>query len=164
MHYQQLIRDYWKKVLIIIIIFVIITLSFLFTKQEQPKQSLTSKTVKISISGDVNQSGNYEVLANLSVDQAINQYAKGLKQVDDPKVEIQITNPEKKPFQPVKINEASVEELQTIKGVGSEKAKRIIDYRKKHGPFKSKEDLMEVPGFGQATVEKILPYIDFSHS
>jgi len=44
----------------------------------------------------------------------------------------------------VNINTATVEELKTLKGVGEKKAEAIIEYRKKNGSFKTKEDLMKV--------------------
>ena len=55
----------------------------------------------------------------------------------------------------VNINSASQQELQTLKGVGPAKARAIIDYRKQHGPFKSTQDLRNVPGIGEKTVHKL---------
>lgn len=49
----------------------------------------------------------------------------------------------------VNINTATVEELKTLKGVGDKKAEAIIEYRKKNGSFKTKEDLMKVRGIGK---------------
>jgi competence protein ComEA len=43
---------------------------------------------------------------------------------------------------PVNINKADKEELATLDGIGEERAKDIIAYRKKKGPFKKPEDLM----------------------
>lgn len=55
----------------------------------------------------------------------------------------------------VNINTASVAELQDkLVGIGEKKAQAIVDYRTKHGNFKSIEQLSEVSGIGQATVEK----------
>lgn len=55
----------------------------------------------------------------------------------------------------VNLNTASESELDTLKGVGPVKAKAIIDYRAKNGPFKSVDDLEKVPGFGKKTVDKL---------
>ena len=52
----------------------------------------------------------------------------------------------------VNINEASVEELITLDGIGEAYAKRIIEFRDKNGPFQKPEDLLKVKGIG----EKIL--------
>lgn len=53
----------------------------------------------------------------------------------------------------VNINTATVEELKTLKGVSEKKAEAIIEYRKKNGSFKTKEDLMKVRGIGKKLFE-----------
>lgn len=58
----------------------------------------------------------------------------------------------------VSINNASPEELaQMLNGVGIKKAQAIVSYREEHGAFKSVDDLREVPGMGNALVERNLP-------
>jgi len=54
----------------------------------------------------------------------------------------------------ININTASAEELTRLKGVGSNQAAKIIEFREKNGPFKKPEDLMLVPRIGQKTFEK----------
>ena len=53
----------------------------------------------------------------------------------------------------VNINTATVEELKTLKGIGEKKAEAIIEYRKKNGSFKNKEELMKVRGIGKKLYE-----------
>ena len=54
---------------------------------------------------------------------------------------------------PVDINTADAETISAeLKGVGLTKARAIVEYRKKHGPFKSLEDLSLVKGIGERTV------------
>jgi len=65
-------------------------------------------------------------------------------------------------FAAVNINTATKEELESIKGVGPSKAKAIIDYRTKNGPFKTTDDLNNVPGFGDKSTAKIKPSITVS--
>lgn len=55
----------------------------------------------------------------------------------------------------VDLNTASPEELDTIKGIGPAKARAIVDYRRQHGAFRSVDDLVQVPGFGQKTVDRM---------
>jgi len=50
----------------------------------------------------------------------------------------------------VDLNSATVEELQTLTGVGPVLAERIFAYRQEHGPFRSVEDLLDVPGIGES--------------
>jgi competence protein ComEA len=57
---------------------------------------------------------------------------------------------------PVDINSADAETISAeLKGIGLSKAKAIVEYRSKHGPFKSAEDLTLVKGIGDATVARI---------
>ncbi len=58
-------------------------------------------------------------------------------------------------FAAVNANTASQQELESLKGIGPVKAKAIIDYRTKNGPFKSYADLENVPGIGAKTLEKL---------
>ena len=55
----------------------------------------------------------------------------------------------------VNINTASVDELNAVKGIGPSKAKAIVEYRDKNGPFKTVDDLKEVKGFGDKSVDKL---------
>ena len=45
----------------------------------------------------------------------------------------------------VDLNTANQQQLESLKGIGPEKAKDIIEYRSKNGPFKTTEDIMKVP-------------------
>ena len=53
----------------------------------------------------------------------------------------------------ININTATAEELAQLKGIGPSHAAKIVAYREKNGPFKMPEDLMQVSGIGQKTVE-----------
>ena len=55
---------------------------------------------------------------------------------------------------PVDVNTADAETISAeLKGVGLVKAQAIVDYRKKHGLFRSADDLSLVKGIGERTVE-----------
>lgn len=56
---------------------------------------------------------------------------------------------------PVDLNSANQAQLETVKGIGPVKAKAIIEYRTKNGPFKSVDDLQKVTGFGKKSVDKL---------
>lgn len=57
----------------------------------------------------------------------------------------------------VNLNTASEAELDAIKGIGPGKAKAIVEYRDKNGPFKTVDDLGNVKGFGKKSVDKLRP-------
>jgi len=54
----------------------------------------------------------------------------------------------------VNVNQATVEQLMTISGIGPVMAKRIVDFRDKNGPFKKVEDLLAVQGIGEKNLER----------
>jgi competence protein ComEA len=56
---------------------------------------------------------------------------------------------------PVRLNTATVEELDALPGVGPVTAGKIVEYRQAHGPFASIDDLDAVPGIGPARLEEL---------
>lgn len=59
----------------------------------------------------------------------------------------------------VRINTATQAELEMLPGIGPAKARAILDYIKGNGPFETVEELMQVKGIGEATLEKMRPYL-----
>lgn len=55
----------------------------------------------------------------------------------------------------VNVNKASISELETVRGIGPMLAERIIKDREANGRYERLEDLVRVPGIGQAKFEKI---------
>ncbi len=58
-------------------------------------------------------------------------------------------------FSQVNINTASAEELTALSGIGPKKAAEIIKYRRANGKFKSVQELINVTGIGEATVNNL---------
>jgi competence protein ComEA len=59
----------------------------------------------------------------------------------------------------IDLNTATLEQLDTLPGIGESKAKAILVYRKEKGSFKKVEDLLEVKGIGEKVLAKIKPMI-----
>ncbi len=59
----------------------------------------------------------------------------------------------------VNINTATAGELDTLSGIGPSLAKQIVDYRNTHGNFKTADDLINVPGIGDKTLDQIRDFI-----
>ena len=63
------------------------------------------------------------------------------------------------PVWPVDLYTADLEQLDTLPGVGPVTAQAIFDYREENGPFQSVDDLVNVYGIGEKTVEKLREYV-----
>lgn len=56
---------------------------------------------------------------------------------------------------PLDLNAATVEELQTLPSIGSVRAQRIVNYRSHNGPFQSVEELTAVDGIDLGILEQV---------
>ena len=54
---------------------------------------------------------------------------------------------------------ATLEELQLLPGVGASRAQAMIETRKERGGFKRVEDLLEVKGIGERSLERLRPHV-----
>ncbi|MCI8673704.1 MAG: hypothetical protein HFI89_09540 [Lachnospiraceae bacterium] len=59
----------------------------------------------------------------------------------------------------VNLNTATMEQLMTLPGIGESKAKAILEYREKTGPFAVPQDITNVPGIKEGSYEKLKGYI-----
>lgn len=169
-----------------IIIGIVATFCFLFLfskidpKINNDHNGITSIVeedyITTSISGEVNKAGTYIMKKNASLGDLIDS-AGGLTSNADIKsfnesislkdginyyIAPLMSSPEYcevNAINKVNINTASKEELIAINGIGTTVASAIISYREDNGPFTYLEQIMEVPGIGNATYEKIKNYI-----
>ncbi|MGO2629064.1 MAG: helix-hairpin-helix domain-containing protein [Enterococcus italicus] len=146
---------------------------------EQTTQTTTSvpqQIILVDIKGAVKKPGVYELPINARLHELVNVAGGLTDDAEDRQANMAIvladqqlvyiprkgetveqTNqtPQAGNESKVNINTASAEELQTLTGIGEKKAQAIIDYRTQNGNFQSIDQLTEVDGFGEKTVEKL---------
>ncbi len=66
------------------------------------------------------------------------------------------------PLEVIDINQATAKDLEHLPGIGPATARRIVDYRKKNGPFEQIEDITKVRDIGTKTFEKLSSRITIS--
>ncbi|MFW6158592.1 MAG: ComEA family DNA-binding protein [Planctomycetota bacterium] len=59
----------------------------------------------------------------------------------------------------VDINTAPWWELQAVRGLGEQKARAIVAFRRENGPFDRLDELVRVSGIGRKTLEKLKPHL-----
>ncbi|WP_374947719.1 ComEA family DNA-binding protein [Agreia sp.] len=80
-------------------------------------------------------------------------YAPAVGEVPPVPVDGAVATPGDSSSSTVDLNTADSAALETLPRIGPETAKKIIDYRDEHGPFTSIDQLLEVPGIGQKTLD-----------
>lgn len=59
----------------------------------------------------------------------------------------------------VDINKATIEDFMHLPGIGPKTAEAIVAHRKEHGTFQKLEELIQVKGIGEKTLERLKPFI-----
>ncbi len=145
---------------------------------DPPLKKIELSTVYVDVKGAVVRPGVYELKSGMRVKDAL-EMAGGVSSeaevnfvnlaellVDEmviyvPKVGEEITEPNKtltgsskKSDDLISINKATIEELQTLPGIGPSKAAAIIEYREQKGGFATIDELLSITGIGPKTLEK----------
>ncbi|BDG31295.1 helix-hairpin-helix domain-containing protein [Parageobacillus thermoglucosidasius] len=146
--------------------------------EEKQKEEARPKMIVVDIKGAVVRPGVYEIKDTARVNDVVAIAGGFTKEADQTKVnlaakvhdEMMIYVPARgetnvssidspaissSESNKVHINTASEEEILRLSGIGPAKAAAIIAYREEHGPFKKAEDLLNVTGIGEKTLEKI---------
>lgn len=61
----------------------------------------------------------------------------------------------------VNLNQANVEQLAAVPGLGRVKAQAIVDYVREHGAIKSESDLTKVKGIGEKLAARVAQHVSF---
>ena len=59
----------------------------------------------------------------------------------------------------INLNTATVDQLETLPGIGQKTAELIVEFRTKNGGFKRVEDLMNIKGIGEKSFLKLKPLV-----
>src|SRR5690625_3376887 len=141
---------------------------------EDEKNSEEANKVIVDVKGEVHYPGVYEVAKDVRVNDVID-VAGGLtdeananainlaERVTDEMIVIVPSFEEENAdlsftegnSDKVKVNDATSAELETLPGVGPKKAEAILNYIEEHGAFSDENDLLNVPGIGEATLANI---------
>jgi competence protein ComEA len=128
-------------------------------------------TALVHVAGAVREPGVYRLRAGSRIDDAVRRAGGPTQRADLGAVNLaakvedgrQVLVPEKArrgaaapvagsptaPGQPLDLNTATMEQLDTLPGVGPATAQKILDYREQHGGFGSIDELGRVPGIGE---------------
>ena len=141
------------------------------SKEEKTTTSVSDapEIITVDVKGAVKQPGVYELRSNSRVHDAI--YKAGGMTADEAVIYVAkegedvpalgssespatSSAPAEKTGK-VRLNRATESELQTVSGIGQKRAQDIIAYREANGPFRSVDDLKNVSGIGEKTLEKL---------
>ena len=110
----------------------------------------------IYIGGNVTNPGLYPFTSGDSLETLIQAAGgtTGSANLSDVKLYIPGVGEGQEP-QKVDINRAEVWLLEALPGIGETLAQRIVDYRRRNGPFQNIRQILKVAGIGSATYEQI---------
>ncbi len=118
---------------------------------------------QVYVDGAVNSPGWYPLKGNDSVEGVIRDAGGTTDQAANGQFKLHVpTAGETKQPQKVDLNQAEAWLLQALPGIGETRARAIVDYRRKNGPFRDTSELLKVEGIGTTTYEKIKDLITAS--
>ncbi|ALX48141.1 helix-hairpin-helix domain-containing protein [Lentibacillus amyloliquefaciens] len=143
-------------------------------EQQENEEQVAPEMVMVDVKGEVEAPGVYEIETGSRVNDVIQMaggFTKGADQTmvnlaqrvqDEMIIMIPETGSqasgsviEKSGQDKVRINHAEQSEIEQLNGIGPSKAAAIIQYRDENGPFKAEEDLLDVSGIGEKTLESL---------
>ncbi|WP_249260847.1 helix-hairpin-helix domain-containing protein [Virgibacillus pantothenticus] len=142
---------------------------------DQEEETSATQSIYVDIKGEVKRPGVYEMESEARVVDAIeiaggfttnadqSQVNLAQKVQDEMVIEViaagengpSIVNEQSGGTVKVKINQATAEEIEALNGIGPAKAEAIVQYREEHGLFQQLEDLLNVSGIGEKTLEAL---------
>ena len=151
-------------------------------EKKEEEEKTQNKNIKVHVSGQVIRPGIVEIEENSRVADAIeivggltntaNLDEINLAQILEDGMKIYVPNINEKVETEIKstntkntpsiinLNTATIQELDTLPGIGESTANKIVTYREENGKFKNIEEIMDVSGIGEAKFESIKKLIE----
>ncbi len=160
----------WFWILIVLILVVIIaiggTLIWLRYNPSRPLEISLSPAPgfegEIYLGGAVTNPGLYPLTAEDSISELIQAAGGTTDSANLSGLKLYIPQVGEIEPQKIDINRAEVWLLKALPGIGDILAQRIVTYRDEYGLFRNTSDLLKIPGFGDATYQRIKGLITVS--
>lgn len=165
---------FWYLLSVLSGVFIAGIIFLLLSRQETKPITIipapTPQPIKVYLSGEVENPGVYSLPQNSRMedlfahagvnDYLVDQYNLSAKLYDGQHIYIGDTETTRSQTIlevgtiQININEAGVDQLIELPGIGEAKAKDIIQYRETYGYFDRIEDILKVPGIGEVTFNR----------
>lgn len=152
----------------ILILFLLLAAVFTIDLSPLSLDEIRQEEIRVTVSGAVEHEGTLTLQRYATVQDALDMA------VPDESADLSALNPlmilndqdvlvipeiQENSVMTVSINTGTLEQLDSLPGVGPSTAQSIIDYRNANGLFQSVEEIMNVKGIGEAKFEKMKEYI-----
>jgi competence protein ComEA len=158
------LNKYWLLIIALLLVSLISGGIALAVKQSRhkPVEISLSQTApiryegEIYVGGAVANPGFYSFKEDDTI-KALVQAAGLTTDADTGRIKVYVprTGEASQPPQRINLNLAEAWLLDALPGIGPERAQAIVDYRNQNGPFRRTEDLLQVEGIGQSTLDRI---------
>jgi competence protein ComEA len=152
----------WILIIILLVVIIAAGSVVIWTKSgsshalEITLAPLTELRGEVYVSGEVSNPGIYPLQSGDSLEDIIRAAGGATDNADPKQIKLYIPGViEGRQIQKVNINRAEVWLLEALPGIGEVRARAIVDYRQRNGPFRVLDELANVEGIGMATYGKI---------
>ena len=161
------LEKYWLIIIAFLLVSLIAGGIVLAVKQNshKPVEIYLSQAAPLQYGGDIYiggalaNPGLYPLRQGDTIESLV-QTAGLIPDADTGKIKIYVPKTgELSQPQRIDLNRAEVWLLDALPGIGSGRAQAIIDYRSQNGPFHRVEDLLNVEGIGESTLDKMRDFI-----
>ena len=150
-----------QRIVILLCVLIIISIGVITIKRFQPEWFLRASIGQPDIDMKKDQARPQLKSTPSSETDRASKTAKPKESATTQSSQIPISSEksQKPSTKKININTATKDELMQLPGIGEVKAQNIIDYRNKNGKFTNIDDLINVSGIGEKTLDKIREFI-----